>query len=119
MTIDNPFQSPNAESPANLGEVLHSRNNWTGYSPGQPACEATPDGGFRINAEELCCTMVGPPRQLREDIRRQNQLLRAATTFECTGNTLVLSDDTPRNQLRYLARIRWSAAGCRSGGITP
>jgi hypothetical protein len=33
MTIDNSFKSPDEESRANLGEVLHSRNNWTGYWP--------------------------------------------------------------------------------------
>jgi hypothetical protein len=33
MTIDNPYQSPNAESPAKLGEVPNARNNWTDYSP--------------------------------------------------------------------------------------
>jgi hypothetical protein len=41
MTIDNPFQSPNAESLENPGVVLHSRNNWTGYSPEYNAAPKT------------------------------------------------------------------------------
>ena len=33
MTIENPYQSPNAESPAKLGTVPDFRRNWTDYSP--------------------------------------------------------------------------------------
>ena len=80
--------------------------NWIGYSPDTPAYEATPYGGFRIIPGELCRTMVGPPAELREEIARRRQLLNGATTFECAGNTLILSDGTGRNQLRYTARMR-------------
>ena len=33
MGIDNPYQSPNAESPSKLDDVRDSRKNWTDYSP--------------------------------------------------------------------------------------
>jgi len=33
MTMDNPYKSPNAESSAEMGVVLGSRNSWRDYSP--------------------------------------------------------------------------------------
>ena len=33
MTIGNPYEAPNSESPAPLSNVLGSRNNWRDYSP--------------------------------------------------------------------------------------
>jgi hypothetical protein len=33
MTLNNPYQSPNAESPATEGGLPDSRNNWKDYSP--------------------------------------------------------------------------------------
>ncbi|XZE36226.1 hypothetical protein SH501x_001784 [Pirellulaceae bacterium SH501] len=33
MTVENPYQSPNAESPARLSEIPDSRKKWTHYSP--------------------------------------------------------------------------------------
>ena len=83
--------------------------NSTGHFVGDPAYEATADGGFRMITENLLSTLVGivgSASELREGINRRGQLLRGATTFECTGNTLILSDGTESNQLRYLARMR-------------
>ena len=82
--------------------------NSTGHLVGEPAYEATADGGFRMITENQISTLVGlgNASELREDIGRRDQLLRRATTFECTGNTLILSDGTESNQLRYLARMR-------------
>ena len=33
MTVDNPYQAPNVESSAKLGEKPPSRKDWTRYSP--------------------------------------------------------------------------------------
>jgi hypothetical protein len=88
--------------------------NSTGHPAGEPAYEATADGGFRMITENQITTAVGianiggiaKANERREDIDRRGQLLRGATTFECTENTLILSDGTESNQLRYLARMR-------------
>ena len=84
-----------------------SKPNGLLVSSRQDAYTATPDGGFHINRESLGMTLVGVFNTgSQNDISRRDELLGKATTFASSGNTLVLSDGTTRNQLRYRAQSR-------------
>lgn len=93
----------------NNGFTSYNGVNWSGHGGGEPVYDATADGGFRLIAENQISTLVGlvdPSPDFLEDMSRRSKLISGATTFECTGNTLILSDGTEHNQLRYLARMR-------------
>jgi hypothetical protein len=67
---------------------------------------ATSDGRFHIYGNGFT-TLVGVmDPEMQAGIARRAALLGRATAFSCSGDTLVLSDGTPQNQLRYRARYR-------------
>ena len=66
MMIDNPYQSPDAESPAKLDDAAGRKKNWTDYSPEYNAAFKTalliqivlalltvPHSGFRTNTSRI------------------------------------------------------------------